>query len=194
MLHTGSYAKSYINVDHQWKRNWKLCIGSKVMAKTKSGVKFWPFPLYFGPFLERKWPFQRQHFPWVPRAHPYIFGISRTRRMGKQTELIVKMTFDFFWAPLLDRIKQFNLTGVAGKAELSSICYKVSSPPVLGWWSDLHILPMSVGEGKIPIRALQEYKPDCLRKVHIRACNYKHILNFILAPSSLQLKELFLGS
>ena len=93
-----------------------------------------------------------------------------------------------------DRIKQFNLTGVAGKAELSSICYKVSSPPVLGWWSDLHILPMSVGEGKIPIRALQEYKPDCLRKVHIRACNYKHILNFILAPSSLQLKELFLGS
>ena len=61
----------------------------------------------------------------------------------------------------LDRIKQFNLTGVAGKAELSSICYKVSSPPVLGWWSDLHILPMSVGEGKIPIRALQEYKPDC---------------------------------
>ena len=94
----------------------------------------------------------------------------------------------------LDRIKQFNLTGVAGKAELSSICYKVSSPPVLGWWSDLHILPMSVGEGKIPIRALQEYKPDCLRKVHIRACNYKHILNFILAPSSLRLKELFLGS
>ena len=94
----------------------------------------------------------------------------------------------------LDRIKQFNLTGVAGKAELSSICYKVSSPPIPGWWSDLHILPMSVGEGKIPIRALQEYKPDCLRKVHIRACNYKHILNFILAPSSLQLKELFLGS
>ena len=66
------------------------------MAKTKSGVKFWPFPLYFGPFLERKWPFQRQHFPWVPRAHPYIFGISGTRRMGLASELIQNRTFVFF--------------------------------------------------------------------------------------------------
>ena len=64
------------------------------MAKTKSSVKFWPFPLYFGPFLERKWP-----FPWVPRAHPYIFAISGARRMGLASELIQILTFDFFAPP-----------------------------------------------------------------------------------------------
>ena len=69
------------------------------MAKTKSGAKLWPFPLYFGPFLERKWPFQRQHFPWVPRAHPYIFGISGTRRMGAACMQIENQTFIFFAHP-----------------------------------------------------------------------------------------------
>ena len=54
MLHVGFYANSRINIDHQWKRNWKIYIGSKVMAKTKSGVKFWPFPLYFCLFWGRK--------------------------------------------------------------------------------------------------------------------------------------------
>ena len=58
MVHNGFYAKTYINMNHLWKRNWKICIGSKVMAKTKSGVKFWPFPLYFLLFWDRKWPFQ----------------------------------------------------------------------------------------------------------------------------------------
>ena len=51
------YASSRINVHHQWKRNWKICIGSNVMAKTKSGVEFWPFPLYFWLFWGQKWPF-----------------------------------------------------------------------------------------------------------------------------------------
>ena len=62
MVHLDFYAKTYINVDHLWKRNWKICIGLKVMAKTKSGVKYWPFPLYFGLFCGRKRPFQWQHF------------------------------------------------------------------------------------------------------------------------------------
>ena len=95
MVHLGFHAKTYWKVDHLWKRNGKICIGSKVMAKTNSGVKFWPFPLYFGPFWSRKWPFQRQHFPWAPRAHPYIFGISGTRRMGLASGLIQNLTFYF---------------------------------------------------------------------------------------------------
>ena len=49
---------------------------------------------------------------------------------------------------------------------------------------------------KDPIRALQVYKPDCLRKVHIRACNYKHILNvaknFLSREISLDTEEKFM--
>ena len=99
MVNSDFFANIRINVDQQWKRNWKRCIGLKVMAKTKLILQLWPFPMYFWLFWGEKWPLNGKHFPWVPRAHPYIFGISRTRRMGKQTELIVKMIFDFFEPP-----------------------------------------------------------------------------------------------
>ena len=77
------YAKNRENVDQQWKWNWKICIGSKVMAKTKSTLKLWPFPLYFCPLFSRNWPLLRKHFPLVLRAYLYVFGIRATCRMGK---------------------------------------------------------------------------------------------------------------
>ena len=51
------------------------------MAKTKSYVKLWPFPLYFTFFWDRKWTLHWKHFPWVPRAHSYIFDINASSRM-----------------------------------------------------------------------------------------------------------------
>ena len=35
MANIGVFAESRNNVDQQWKRNWKIFIGLKVMAKTK---------------------------------------------------------------------------------------------------------------------------------------------------------------
>ena len=35
MANIGVYAKNRKNADQQWKRNWKICIGWKAMAKTK---------------------------------------------------------------------------------------------------------------------------------------------------------------
>ena len=87
------------NVDHLWKRIWKICIVSKVMAKTKYGHKLWPFPLYFCYIFVRKWPFQGKHFPMVLRAHLYIFGISGSRRTGITCKLIPNPTFWFFAPP-----------------------------------------------------------------------------------------------
>ena len=46
-------------------------------------------------FWARKWPVYRKHFPWVLRAHLYVFGISGARGMGKHTELIQNHTFYF---------------------------------------------------------------------------------------------------
>ena len=39
-------------------------------------------------------------FPLVLIYHLYVFGISGTRRMGKHTEIISKLTFDFFEPPV----------------------------------------------------------------------------------------------
>ena len=38
------------------------------MAKTKSGVKFWPFPSYFDSFYARKSPFQWQEHCQLQRS------------------------------------------------------------------------------------------------------------------------------
>ena len=35
MVKIGVYTKNIKIVDYLWKRNWKMCIGSKVMDKTK---------------------------------------------------------------------------------------------------------------------------------------------------------------
>ena len=49
---------------------------------------------------------------WVPRAHPYIFGINGTRRMGKHVDLNSKLTFDLF-APPSKQSKGDNVKDVA---------------------------------------------------------------------------------
>ena len=41
------YAENRNNVDLQWKRNWKILIGLKIMAQTKQNTNLGPFPLYF---------------------------------------------------------------------------------------------------------------------------------------------------
>ena len=61
--------------------------------------QLWPFSLYFSLFLVWKGPLQRKHFPWVLRAHHYVFGIGGARGMGKHTELIQNHTFYFFAPP-----------------------------------------------------------------------------------------------
>ena len=71
------------------------------MAKTKYGLIFWPFPLYFNHIFVWKWPLQRKHFPMVLRAHLYIFGISGSRRTGITCKLIQNPTFFIFWPPLI---------------------------------------------------------------------------------------------
>ena len=48
MANIGVYAENSKNVDKQWKRNWKIFIGLKIMAQTKYNPKLGPFPLYFG--------------------------------------------------------------------------------------------------------------------------------------------------
>ena len=45
----GVYGKSGKNADHPWKRNWKNCNGSKVMAKSKYTLKSGPFSFVFWP-------------------------------------------------------------------------------------------------------------------------------------------------
>ena len=52
------------------------------MVKTIFGLPKWPFPLYFLLVNAPKVTIQGQHFPVEFRAHPYIFGTSRARRMG----------------------------------------------------------------------------------------------------------------
>ena len=54
ILDIGVYTKNKKNLDQQWKRKWKMCIGSKVMAKTKLTKKLLPCPLYFGPKVATK--------------------------------------------------------------------------------------------------------------------------------------------
>ena len=56
MVNSDFFANIRINVDHQWKRNWKRYLGLKVMAKTKSILQFWPFPMYFWPFWGKNGP------------------------------------------------------------------------------------------------------------------------------------------
>ena len=73
MANMGFHAMNRTNVDHQWKRNLKICIGSKVMAKTKPYVKFWPFPLYFGPILGQKWSVKREALPMGPQSPSLYF-------------------------------------------------------------------------------------------------------------------------
>ena len=45
----GVYGKSWKNADYPWKRNWKNCNGSKVMAKSKYTLKSGPFSFVFWP-------------------------------------------------------------------------------------------------------------------------------------------------
>ena len=63
------------------------------MPKTKSILQLWPLPCIFDLFEVKNGPSMGSN------SHPYIFGISGTRRMGKHTELISKLTFDFFVHP-----------------------------------------------------------------------------------------------
>ena len=67
--------------------------------KTFFEVSEWRFPLYFGLVEGPKVTIQGQHFPLEFRAHPYIFGISRARRMGAASQLIQNTTFVFFDPP-----------------------------------------------------------------------------------------------
>lgn len=51
MVHIGYYqANTCINMDRLWKTEFKILKRTKMMSKIKARVKFWPFPLCFGPF------------------------------------------------------------------------------------------------------------------------------------------------
>ena len=55
-----------------------------------------PINLQVFPFDITKYLLQGKHFPLVHRAHPYIFGVRRISRMGKNKVLIENRTFYFF--------------------------------------------------------------------------------------------------
>ena len=65
------------------------------MIKTIFGASERLFPLYFGLVNGPKVTIQRKHFPVEFRAHPYIFGISTTRRMGAACKQLQNPTFIF---------------------------------------------------------------------------------------------------
>ena len=99
MANMGFHAMNRTNVDHQWKRNLKICIGSKVMAKTKSLVKFWPFPLYFGPIWGRKWRVPEGELPDHLESWIFFWCITWPNAMGKCREPIEFWHFGFFEHP-----------------------------------------------------------------------------------------------
>ena len=69
------------------------------MIKTIFGALERLFPLYFGLVKGPKVTIQGKHFHVELRAHPYIFGISGTRRMGAACMRIENPTFIFFAPP-----------------------------------------------------------------------------------------------
>ena len=93
------YASSRINVHHQWKRNWKICIGSNVMAKTKSGVEFWPFPLYFWLFWGQNG-HSSGNSSRPPRELKFFLVSHMTYSNGKMLWANSNSKILFFWTPL----------------------------------------------------------------------------------------------
>ena len=71
------------------------------MAKTKPYVKFWPFPLYFGPILGRKWSVKREALPMGPQS-PSLYFWNQWNQENQISWLAnSKSDFWFFCPPLV---------------------------------------------------------------------------------------------
>ena len=141
--HNGHYGH-FVNIDHyglinygpEYCRYWCLCEEQekcrspvkaewKKMQRLKSygqnKIKSEIMAISFV-FWARKWPPYRKHFPWVPRAHLYVFGISGARGMGKHTELIQNQTF-YFFAPPNEYVFAYHPTTTWHSNSMSAIAH-----------------------------------------------------------------------
>ena len=127
------YASSRINVHHQWKRNWKICIGSNVMAKTKSGVEFWLFPLYFWLFWGRNG-HSSGNSSRPPRELNFFFWcLIWPILMGKMLWANSNSKILFFLTPLGGLSNLFNQKGGGQDAVDKYTPQKSKNHHVLGW-------------------------------------------------------------
>ena len=101
MVHVVFYASSRINVHQQWKRNWKICIGSNVMAKKKIGCQILAISFVFLALLRPKMAIPVAIVPDHLESWNFFWCLIWPILMGKCCELNQIQKFVFLNPPNL---------------------------------------------------------------------------------------------